>query len=68
MQETRYRHPQEAYRCPAFGCNKMYHWRGGKWDYKYIYNKLFDQIRGETLLEYLPKDIENIIIKFINRI
>ena len=56
----------DSYRCPVNGCNRMYNWRGGKWNYKYTDSKVFDQIRDETLLKYLPKDIENIIIHFIN--
>ena len=65
LQDKRKQNIMEPYRCPVNGCNKMYHWRGQKWNYKYIDNQLFDQIRDETLLKYLPTDIENIIIDFI---
>ena len=54
----------EPYKCPVNGCKRMYDWRD-KWDYKYIDNKVFDEMRDETLLKYIPRDIENIIIRFM---
>ena len=57
----------EPYRCPVNGCNRMYHWRRGKWHYPCTENrKIFNEIRDETLLRYLPSDIENVLIDFIN--
>ena len=46
---------QLPYRCPVNGCKQMYHWRGGKWNYKFIDNTLFDEIRDETLFEIFTK-------------
>ena len=43
LQEPQKRDIMEPYKCPAICCNPIYHWKGEKWNYKYIDNKVFDK-------------------------
>ena len=53
-----------SYKCPIKRCDNCYNWRE-KWNYIHIDYLLFDKIRDDTLLKYIPNPIEDIIISYI---